>query len=256
MNEFIISGLILGFMGSFHCLGMCGPIVLALPLPQQSWAARITASVLYNLGRTLTYALMGVVFGLVGAGLHLAGFQRWVSIITGAAMILVIVMPWITNRRMGLGKAEAGLTRWVQTMFGKLLGNRSAGALFLIGLLNGLLPCGLVYVALAAALAGGGILNAVVFMTAFGLATGPMLFLLSMAGNVVTRGVRSFINKAIPWVVIIMGILFILRGLDLGIKFISPNQERLQIKERTELKKQHNCCTASIAVERTGEFCS
>lgn len=244
MNEFIISGLLLGFMGSFHCLGMCGPIVLALPLPQHSWGARVTASVLYNLGRTITYALMGIVFGLLGAGLHLAGFQRWVSIATGAAMILAIVVPWITKKRVGLGKAEAGLTHWVQRMFGRLLGNRSVGALFLIGLLNGLLPCGLVYVALAAALAGGGVLNAVVFMTAFGLATGPMLFILSMAGNIVTRSVRSFINKAIPWVVILMGILFILRGMNLGIKFISPNQERLQIKERAELKKPANCFTA------------
>lgn len=246
MTEIILSGLILGFMGSFHCLGMCGPIVIALPLPQGSWASRIVGSVLYNVGRTVTYALMGVVFGLVGAGLHLAGFQRWVSIATGVAMILAIVLPAITGKRFGLGKAESRLTATVQRHFGRLLGQRSSGSLFLIGLLNGLLPCGLVYVALAAALAAGSLVNGIVFMVAFGLATGPMLFLLSMAGNVVTRPVRSFINKAIPVVVVLMGILFVLRGLDLGIKFISPNQERLQIKPATEPKKQHNCCTTVV----------
>ncbi|HAQ65612.1 MAG TPA: cytochrome C biogenesis protein [Bacteroidales bacterium] len=249
MIEFIISGLLLGFMGSFHCLGMCGPIVIALPLPGNSWTSRVTGSILYNLGRTVTYTLLGVIFGLLGAGLHIAGFQRWVSIATGALMILAIVTPAITGKRFGFGNTGSRITSAIQGTFGKLLGRRSMRSLFLIGLLNGLLPCGLVYVALAAALAGGSLVNSVLFMTAFGLATGPMLLLLSLAGNVITRPVRSFINKAIPFIVVLMGILFILRGLDLGIRFISPNQERLQLNPAKEEKK-HNCCTTAIFVEK------
>ncbi len=249
MIEFIISGLVLGFMGSFHCLGMCGPIVIALPLPGNSWTSRVTGSILYNLGRTVTYALMGVIFGLLGAGLHLAGFQRWVSIGTGALMILAIVIPAFTGKRVQFG-INLQITSAIQGTFRKLLYRRSMSSLFFIGLLNGLLPCGLVYVALAAALAGGSLLNGILFMTAFGLATGPMLFLLSIAGNIITQPVRSFINKIIPFIVVLMGLLFILRGLDLGIKFISPNQERLQLNPAKEEKK-HNCCTTAIFQKTT-----
>ncbi len=91
--EIIFTGLLLGLMGSFHCVGMCGPIALALPLRGNTFFQKAIGGILYNLGRTLTYATMGAIFGLLGQGLEMLGFQRWVSIAMGSIMIISVLFP-------------------------------------------------------------------------------------------------------------------------------------------------------------------
>jgi hypothetical protein len=224
---YIISAIALGLAGSFHCVGMCGPIALALPLNNSNWFTRIFGSLLYNVGRAITYALMGAVFGILGEGLQLGGFQRWISIVMGSVMVLAVIFPALFRGSGKLDKYLYGYNTRLKKRFGILFNQRSFSSLFVIGLLNGLLPCGLVYMALAGAIATGGVVSGALFMFIFGLGTLPMLLLLSLAGNVVTGSFKSKINKAIPYVIFIVGVLFILRGLNLGIPYVSPPKERL-----------------------------
>lgn len=229
---YIISAIALGLAGSFHCIGMCGPIALALPLNNANWFTRIFGSLLYNVGRAITYALMGAVFGILGEGLQLGGFQSWISIIMGSVMVLAVVFPALFRGSGKLDRYLYGYNVRLKKRFGILFNQRSFSSLFVIGLLNGLLPCGLVYMALAGAIATGGVTSGALFMFIFGLGTLPMLLLLSLAGNVVTGSFKSKINKVIPYVIFVIGVLFILRGLNLGIPYVSPPEERLHPNDK------------------------
>lgn len=236
--EILISGLLLGLMGSFHCVGMCGPIALSLPLGGNNILQKISGAILYNIGRTITYGIMGAIFGLIGKGFQLAGFQKWVSIVMGSFMILAILAPSLfrkINTGEGIPFAKS-VRKGIQKMFTK----RSFGGLFIIGLLNGLLPCGLVYLAIAGAIGTGDLYLSIAFMVLFGLGTLPLLLVVSMAGNLLSVAIRNKINKVIPFVVVLVGIIFILRGLSLGIPYLSPPKEKLNPEMHMQKAKQQD----------------
>src|SRR5659263_479747 len=147
--EILISSFVLGLMGSFHCVGMCGPIALSLPLRGNNFWQKTAGGLLYNIGRTITYGVMGAIFGLIGQGFHLLGFLQLISILIGTFMFVSVMLPYIFRNRMP-GNFEFftdPLRRAIQQLFR----TRSYRGLLLIGLLNGLLPCGLVYLAIAGA---------------------------------------------------------------------------------------------------------
>jgi sulfite exporter TauE/SafE len=213
---------IVGFFGGLHCIGMCGPITLALPVFQNNLSKVLTSRLLYNLGRTITYAFMGAVIGLAGEGISLAGAQRWVSIGSGILLIVIVMIPMSVSSRFQLLKPAYHFTGYLKKKFGKLLKSNSISSVFLIGILNGFLPCGLVYVALAGALATGSLVQGTLYMTFFGLGTIPFLFAFSVFGQFVGAGVRRKFTRLIPAFIIVLGIIFILRGMNLGIPYISP----------------------------------
>ncbi len=222
----------LGLLGSLHCVGMCGPITLALPFNKGNLGLHVTGNVFYQLGRVVTYGIIGLLFGTIGRGFSLAGIQQPVSIVLGALMIAAIVLPKVINlhRTPGfLQKAIVGLKK----QMGSFLQRRGLGALFVTGLLNGFLPCGLVYMALLGALGIGSPLESAGFMIFFGLGTFPMMFAIAFTGNFISVKWRSLFNKAVPYVVVMLGLVFILRGMGLGIKFLSPPDKALQV-EQTE----------------------
>ena len=223
--EILISAFVLGLMGSFHCVGMCGPIALSLPLRGNNFWQKMTGGLLYNIGRTITYGAMGALFGLIGQGFHLLGFQQLISILMGTFMIVSVTLPFLFKNRMP-GSFEfftAPLRRTIQRLFRV----RSYKGLLLIGLLNGLLPCGLVYLAIAGAIGTGSVYFGIAFMVLFGLGTLPMMLLISWIGNLFTIAVRNTMNKIIPYIVVLIGVLFILRGLSLGIPYLSPPAEKM-----------------------------
>ena len=213
----IFSGLILGLMGSVHCAGMCGPIAIALPLRGDSYFQKVFGGILYNLGRSVTYAVMGAVFGLVGQGLQMVGFQQWVSVIMGILMISSVLFPRLFKNQYDLNKSMFSFVGKLKNTLKKLFNQKSYGALFLIGILNGYLPCGLVYIALAGAIGTGNFIYGTLFMILFGLGTLPMLLAITLIGNMASVKIRNKINKFIPAVVIFVGLMFILSGLNLGI---------------------------------------
>ncbi|WP_421918077.1 sulfite exporter TauE/SafE family protein [Marinifilum sp.] len=237
-----ISALTLGLLGSFHCIGMCGPIALAIPLKTDSWLARIFGGVLYNLGRAITYAAMGAIFGLLGRGLVMSGFQQWVSVIMGAIMILSVITPSIYKNRFNADKGIFSFVGKVKMSLGKLFAQRSYGALLMIGLLNGLLPCGLVYFAIAGAIATGSSVGGSLFMFIFGLGTLPMLLAISLIGNMITLELRKKISKLIPYAIVFIGVLFILRGLSLNIPYLSPPEKAMTVPIEEAQQEEPSCC--------------
>lgn len=235
----LISALILGLGGSFHCVGMCGPIALVLPVDRNNKLKALIQSSIYHLGRMITYAIMGLIFGMVGKGLYLAGFQQKVSILMGVIMILAVIFPTNYLGKFNLGKPLHELVGKLKTTLGAYLKKQSYSSLFIIGLLNGLLPCGLVYMALIGAIATGHPIYGAIYMAIFGLGTSPLLTGLILAGNFMSVKARNRINKVLPYFVVLVGVIFILRGLGLGIKYISPPDKMLDIN-RKPMKMSHS----------------
>ncbi|MFA4923124.1 MAG: sulfite exporter TauE/SafE family protein [Ignavibacteriaceae bacterium] len=216
----IFSGFIIGLLGSLHCLGMCGPIALALPIVGNSKVKLIISRLLYNFGRILTYTFFGFIFGLIGNRIKLFGLQQTVSIILGAVIILRLLIPKKYSF-VQIQFFQIPLTKLKQE-FSKMFGKNSMKSLFVIGLLNGFLPCGFVYVGIAGAIATGGAFEGSVFMALFGLGTLPIMFAASLFSSTLSLKARLNFRKAIPAFSFLIGILFILRGLNLGIPYISP----------------------------------
>lgn len=216
----LVAGFGIGLVGSLHCLGMCGPLALALPVaPQPGWR-RTTGILAYNLGRAATYALLGVLFGLAGRQFHLWGLQQALSIGAGLFLLVMVVTRWsAANRIPGLSALHARITatlgRWLKQ-------STHTGSLFGFGMLNGLLPCGLVYVALVSAVAVGDVARSALLMFAFGLGTLPAMAGLMAVGRWIQPSVRRNINRLVPYSIGVLAMILVLRGLNLGIPFISP----------------------------------
>lgn len=232
MQELYIAALLTGLVGSLHCIGMCGPIAIALPLGVKSWGHRLTGSITYNIGRTITYAILGGIFGLLGKGIEVAGLQQWASIIIGAIMILSVLFPVLFRNKAKFERIITGYSGRLIGQFRKLFSTSSLQSLFLIGLLNGLLPCGLVYVAIAGAINTNEVSNGIIYMIIFGAGTIPVMAAIPLMGNLIGTSVRKKFKWVVSTFIIILGILFILRGLSLGIPYISPKSKMLKPHEK------------------------
>jgi len=228
----LYTALVLGLLGSFHCLGMCGPIAFVLPLNRDNKIKAFLQTFLYHLGRIISYALIGLLFGLLGKGLYLSGLQQNLSIVIGVLMILVVMVPASFFNKFNLTKPLYFAVGKVKSNLGIYLKKSSLKAFFVIGFLNGFLPCGLVYMALFAAISTGSSINGALYMALFGLGTVPMMTAALLFGNFIKLSIRNKIQKAIPIFVVIIGLLFILRGLGLGIKYLSPPNHKLKIPSK------------------------
>lgn len=220
----LLSALIFGLLGSFHCIGMCGPIAFMLPVDREKPIKRFLQILSYHLGRIFTYAIIGILFGILGKGFYLFGFQQQLSIIAGLTMILIVFFPKITKHNW-LSKKMSFVILKVKSALGKELQKKKNDTFFVLGFLNGFLPCGLVYMAVLGALATPTITQASFYMILFGIGTIPLMTAFVYLGNFTKGNFRSYIQKAIPILVVCIGVLFVLRGLGLGIPFISPNLE-------------------------------
>lgn len=219
--ELIGSAFVMGLAGSLHCIGMCGPLALSLPVSHNNDLSRITGGFIYNSGRILSYAMMGLIFGSLGSLIIATKWQSGLSIALGAVILLYLLIPkkyfhfTTTNR---LGKPFMLLRQ----QLGKLFQSKKLSSLFFIGILNGFLPCGLVYLALSSSVISASPVNGSMFMLFFGLGTFPMMFATVLMGNYLNQSIRQRIHKAVPLLLFFMAVLLVLRGMNLGIPFVSP----------------------------------
>ncbi|WP_291967748.1 sulfite exporter TauE/SafE family protein [Maribacter sp.] len=218
----LLSALILGLMGSLHCVGMCGPIAFMLPVDRTNNYKKFGQIFIYHFGRLLAYGIIGLVFGLLGKGLSIFGIQQKLSITIGVIMILIVLIPYQTFNKYNLSKPVYKIISKVKNQLGKELKKKSPDTFLTIGFLNGFLPCGLVYMALFGSIAMGDALQGSLYMILFGLGTLPLMTAAIYFSNLLKGGIRQKVQKAIPVFVIIIGALFILRGLGLGIPYVSP----------------------------------
>ncbi|UWX60126.1 sulfite exporter TauE/SafE family protein [Chryseobacterium oranimense] len=236
----ILSAIALGFASGFHCIGMCGPIALSMGLTKKQATNFYLQNLTYQFGRIVTYSLLGAILGIVGEGFEMAGFQQYLTIIAG---ILLIIMALFSFGGKDFASKIPFLSKFlfsVKSNLGRLLQKADYRSRFTTGLLNGFLPCGMVYMALTASLAAGGIWQGASYMALFGLGTLPFMFAVVLAGNLMNQAFRIRILKAVPVIMIILGGLFILRGLELGIPYISPRAEAMTIS------KDHNGANCHI----------
>lgn len=226
----LLTAFFFGLISSFHCIGMCGPIAMMLPVDRNNQAKKTSQIITYHLGRLSAYAAIGLVFGLLGKGLFLAGIQQKLSIFIGVAMITVILIPEKVFAQYNFSKPVFKLISTIKTTLGSQFKNKSYKSLFTIGLLNGFLPCGMVYVALFGAIAMQSESLGVLYMILFGLGTVPMMSSVVYLNSFLTIPVRNKIQKFIPYVAVVIGILFIFRGLGLGIPYLSPSDMSLFVQ--------------------------
>jgi len=218
----LLSALIFGLLGSFHCVGMCGPIAFLLPVDRTNNLKKTGQIFLYHFGRILAYSIIGLLFGLVGKSLNLFGMQQQLSIVIGLLMIVVVLIPVKTFNKYNFSKPLYKVISKIKNSLGKELKKKSSDTFLTIGFLNGFLPCGLVYMAVFGALASGSPSEGSLYMALFGLGTIPLMTSAIYLGNFLSGKARQHIRRTIPVFVLFMGCLFILRGMGLGIPYVSP----------------------------------
>ena len=228
------TALVLGLLGSLHCIGMCGPIAFMLPLNRQNQAKQWSQLGLYHFGRLFAYGMIGLVFGLIGKGLYLFGFQQKLSIALGVVMILLVLIPGKTFRKWKLARPVYRVLGKLQGTLGAKLKEGNPDAFLSIGFLNGFLPCGLVYMALVGAMAMASAPLGALYMMVFGLGTIPLMSGAALMRSFFGGRWLPAIRKMIPVFVILIGLLFILRGMGLGIPYISPMAPKDQITTSME----------------------
>jgi uncharacterized protein len=222
MSPEILTSFFVGLFGSFHCIGMCGPIAIALPIPNSNNLNFVLGRLLYNLGRIATYSFLGAVFGLLGSRLVISGFQQSISITLGVTIVIAVLIPAKYKAKISQHKLVQKITLPLKKGISDLFKQGTFSAMFLIGILNGFLPCGLVYVALAGAIASGDAISGTAVMILFGIGTFPTMFAATLFGKFINLNIRRKITKAIPALALVLGLLFIVRGMALGIPYLSP----------------------------------
>lgn len=226
----LIAALFLGIISSLHCIGMCGPIALLLPVDRANTSRKALQILLYHLGRLTAYGVLGFVFGLLGRGFYLAGMQQQLSIVVGILMIAIALIPEKVFARYNFSQPVYRAIAAVKSHLGQQFKRKSPDALFTIGLLNGFLPCGMVYAALFGALAMPRLTESVGYMLLYGLGTIPLMSLVVYAQSWITVPVRQRLQQLIPLVAVGIGVLFIVRGMGLGIPYLSPTTTSLWVQ--------------------------
>jgi uncharacterized protein len=238
MITLISIALVLGLSSSLHCIGMCGPIAMILPIQQAPPAEKLFKTIVYHVGRILVYALLGAFFGMMGQTFQLMGLLQTISIVFGVLIIAGVVFPRIFAKFHFFNHIHSKLNGYVHNTFGKLIKRRGTLSLFILGMLNGLLPCGAVYFALLGSLVYGGLFEGALFMAVFGLGTSPAMVAITYFANSISLSLREKFRKASPVILILFGGLFIVRGMNLDIPYISPKVEINQAGE-----EEVSCCS-------------
>jgi sulfite exporter TauE/SafE len=218
--DFLPLAFLMGLFGSLHCAVMCGPIMLGMPFRKQNFLQSGFQLLLYQLGRILVYTVLGLLVGALGNSIRIFSDQKTLSMLIGFALILFTALQFSTAYRNRFSRLQLKALNPLSRLMGKIF-NLPFWGLF-AGMLNGIIPCGMVYLALATALNTGSAQSGGVFMFLFGLGTTPLMLMISLGGIFLKKYIRFNTNKLIPWFMFFMGILLILRSADLGIPFISP----------------------------------
>jgi sulfite exporter TauE/SafE len=216
-----------GFVGSLHCVGMCGPIALALPVGGMSSGKVFLSRIFYNLGRITTYSIIGLLMGFLGRSIFFSGLQQEISITIGISLILFLVV----SRKVLISKPLRILNESLKKSFSFFFRQKNLLSMFALGVVNGLLPCGFLYLAATGSVVAGSPLGGMLYMALFGLGTAPAMFSVGMMVKFMNFRLRKIINQITPIYTFCLAVFLIIRGLNLGIPFVSPNFEKTLDKQ-------------------------
>ncbi len=214
---FLWTAFMIGLVGSLHCIGMCGPIALAIPYQAETKIKTLGNILLYNSGRIITYGLIGVLPAVFGLAISLAGMQKNISIILGILLIIAAIFSIPLDQRTNVIPGINKIYPWVATQMKSFISEKRKSAFFITGLLNGFLPCGMVYMAIMGAITQTTIANAFFYMLLFGLGTVPLMILMGVSGQLMNITWRRKLQKIIPVVMIGIGMLMIMRGIAIDL---------------------------------------
>lgn len=216
----LYTAFIMGLVGSLHCIGMCGPIAMLVPTDTSKKARFIIGKLVYNIGRISTYVFLGSIVGYIGAGLSYFISQKYLSIIIGLVLIIGISLPQKIQNKIGINYPLFRLTNWIKSSFSRLINKKTFLTQYVFGLINGLLPCGLVYAALGGAFLAENTLESMLFMAGFGLGTLPLMLGISVGADSIRRFFGNKLPKLIPVSYTIVGIWLIIRGFSISLPVI------------------------------------
>lgn len=223
----------MGLMGSLHCIGMCGALVFSIHSQGSNGKSRWDYLLSYYIGKTSTYIFLGILFGSLGQTFHLFLSQQKLSIIVGVSFLIYFGVSRFNPKYLAINIHSnlLNLTR----LFSQLIQKKSNLKLFLMGAGNGFLPCGLVYTAAIASISTGHVINSVFFMLGFGIGTIPSLTSVVYIFKFIPEKLKPFLNYMYQYLILLIAILLILRGMNLGIPYISPayNEHKEEV---------HSCC--------------
>ena len=228
----LYTAILFGLISSLHCIGMCGPIAMMLPVDHKNPSKKALQILIYHLGRLTSYGVLGLVFGLLGRGFYMAGIQQQLSIAVGVGMIVLAVVPEKILADYNFSKPVYHLITKIKSSLGAQFKRKTPDAFFTIGLFNGLLPCGLVYAALFGAIAMQNVTLGIAYMILYGLGTIPMMSAVVYVSSLLSMPFRSQLQKAVPIVTVVIGVLFVLRGMGLDIAYISPSNLNLFVQAK------------------------
>lgn len=214
----LIAAFLLGIGGSLHCLGMCGPLIMAVPFPSGKGGLKWLSTLVYYLAKCLAYGSMGIFMGMFGKGISLINWQQGLSVVAGIIILVMAFIPAVLRKFKGTFLFQ----KEFNNLFVRLQQHPRLHYYFLLGFLNGFLPCGLVFTALTAAAVTAGPLPGFLFMVLFGLGTTPALATLSLFKTRIGLRFRPQLKKTALFISVFLGLLLIIRGMNLGITYISP----------------------------------
>ncbi|MEH3115266.1 sulfite exporter TauE/SafE family protein [Pedobacter terrae] len=220
MTSYLPLAFLMGLFGSLHCAVMCGPIMLGMPFRKQNLFLTAFQLLLYQLGRITVYTILGSLVGLLGSSINLFSNQKTLSIFIGSMLIIFTVLQFNKSYTNRVSNLQLSAMNPLSKILGKVFDLKFWG--LFAGMLNGIIPCGMVYLALATALNTGNVQSGAIFMFLFGLGTTPLMLMISLGGIFLKKYIRFNTNRLIPWLMFFMGALLILRSADLDIPFFSP----------------------------------
>jgi uncharacterized protein len=213
------TALFTGFVGSLHCVGMCGPIALALPIGGKTQGQRFISRVLYSLGRITTYSFIGLMMGFVGNKLFFSGLQQEISISIGISLLLILIL----SHKTLIVKPLRLFNEEIKNLFSYFLHQKSLASMFILGLINGLLPCGFLYLAATGSVITGSPFGGMIYMALFGLGTAPAMFAVGVLAKFMNLRLRKIFTKITPIYTFLLALFLIIRGLNIGIPYVSPH---------------------------------
>lgn len=242
MGAILLAGLILGITSNLHCVGMCGPIAMAIPVNRtNNWT--ILAGILqYNFGRIITYMFLGLIVGIIGISVNTMGILQWISIVSGIFLIIYAWRKWFAVH-ITAKLPQVGIQKAISKNIGRVIKSDMPFKPLFLGLLNGFLPCGMVYIGLMNAILGGHPYTSALAMMAFGIGTLPSMIAIGFMANRITSEMRRKMNKAIPYMLTVVGLLIVLRGMNLDIPYISPKVIEYDVEGSSKPQVYMRGCT-------------
>ena len=204
-----LTALLMGLAGGLHCAGMCGPLALAVTARKPLLQTKLV----YTLGRVFTYGILGALAGFAGSFIPIATYQNWVAFALGGTLLLTgfgvisgikipVVTAWIIR-----------FSAWLKHAFGSVMQKKGNQAVFLLGMLNGLLPCGLTYLAMSYCLTLNHFTEGFIFMIFFGVGTIPLMTGLLWITGIAMNRLKLSYRRVNTLVLIVLGCLIIGRAM-------------------------------------------